>query len=238
MKFFALTFAISWASWLAWSRTGIGALYLLGVFAPAIVAVLLAGVEPLRGIARFDAGARWYLFAIGYLAAIKLTVAVLHRAVLGGWPRFGDTPWYVMAGAILVSTPVQAGEEVGWRGYALPRLAARFGMARASLLLGVIWAAWHLPFFFIAGTDKYGQSIAVYFLQVIALSVAMAWLYARTGGSVLLTMLMHAAVNNTKDVVPSIGSPAVAWMTVALLWIGAAVFMRASASRPAPESAR
>ena len=129
----------------------------------------------------------------------------------------------------------QAGEEIGWRGYALPRLAARFGLARGSVLLGVIWATWHLPLFFIPGTDTPGQSFTVYLLGVTPLSVAIAWLYWRTNGSLLLTMLMHAVINNTTGIVPSIVPAAtnpwtlstsrVAWLTLALLWICAGYFL-------------
>src|SRR5882672_8877153 len=150
-------------------------------------------------------------------------------------PRFGDEPWYLILGAIAVSTPFQAGEEIGWRGYALPRLAARFGLARASILLGLIWGSWHMPQFFIPEADTYGQSFVVYVLQVTALSVAMAWLYARTNGSLLLVMLLHSAVNNTKDIVPSalpganstfgLSASLVAWLTVTLLWICAGYFL-------------
>jgi membrane protease YdiL (CAAX protease family) len=179
--------------------------------------------------------ARWYVFAVGYIAAIKLAVAFIHRVATGTWPRFGDLPWYVMAVAIVFSTPVQAGEEIGWRGYALPRLAARMGLASASVVLGVIWACWHLPLFFIPAADTYGQSFIVYLLQVTALSVAFAWLYSRTGASLLLPMLMHAAVNNSKDIVPSavpgaakpfaLSTSLVAWLTVALLWVCAVYFL-------------
>src|SRR5207249_10643085 len=151
----------------------------------------------------------------------------------------------------------QAGEEIGWRGYALPRLAERFGLGGASVLLGLLWASWHLPLFFVAGADTAGQSFPVYLLQVTALSVAMAWLYAHTRGSLLPVMLMHAAVNNTKDIVPSADPTAtnpwalshslVAWMTLALLWLCAGYFLlqmrknpqlaREVASLSAPESA-
>jgi membrane protease YdiL (CAAX protease family) len=130
---------------------------------------------------------------------------------------------------------VQAGEEIGWRGYALPRLAARLGLGRASVLLGVIWASWHLPLFFIAGTDTTGQSFPLYLLQVTGLSVAIGWLYGHTGGSLLLVMLMHSAVNNTKDIVPSavpgatdawaLSPSLVAWLTVTLLWLCAGFFL-------------
>ena len=134
----------------------------------------------------------------------------------------------------MLSTPVQAGEEIGWRGFAF-RLAARLGPARASLLLGIVWAIWHLPLFFVPGIDNYGQSFAIFALQVTAISVPMAWLYARTSGSLLLVMLMHGASNQTRNIVPS-AVPATAhaltlstylpaWLTVMLLWIAACYFL-------------
>jgi len=251
VKFFVLTYALMWACFISVAVTGIpiyaplgGALVLLGTFAPSLVALWLtartegdSGVRALLGgVLKWQVPARWYLFALAYIPAIKLTAALIHRLATGAWPRFGDDPWYFILGAIAVSTPFQAGEEIGWRGYALPRLAARFGLARASILLGLIWGFWHLPQFFIPEADTYGQSLVVYVLQVTALSVAMAWLYARTNGSLLLVMLLHAAVNNAKDIVPSalpgasnpfaLSASLVAWLTVTLLWICAAYFLR------------
>jgi membrane protease YdiL (CAAX protease family) len=189
--------------------------------------------------------ARWYVFALTFMAAIKLLVAVAHRAIAGAWPRFGPEPWYVIVGATLLSMLVlgQSGEELGWRGYALPRLATHFGLGGASVLLGLMWALWHLPLFFMPGIDKTGQSFPLYVLQVTALSVAMAWLYAHTDGSLLLAMLMHAAVNQSKDIVPSAMSGAThvfglstslaAWLTVAFLWLAAALFLvRMPRNRP------
>lgn len=256
LKFFSLTYAVTWTCFIAAAAlsgsvaatvpvlAGLrGPLFLLGTFAPAIVALWLAArVEGragapalLRRILEWRVGVRWYVFAVGYMAAIKLAVALVHRVATGAWPRFGGEAWYIMLAAIVISTPVQAGEEIGWRGYALPRLASRFGFARGSLLLGVIWACWHLPLFFIPGIDKSGQSFPLYLLQVTALSVALAWLYVHTNGSLLLVMLMHSAVNQTKDIVPSAVSAAtnpfalstslVAWLTVALLWICGGYFL-------------
>jgi len=179
--------------------------------------------------------ARWYLFAIIYMVAIKLTVALAHRAITGSWPRFGNEAWYVIVIAIVLSTPVQAGEEIGWRGYALPRLAARFGFARASVLLGLIWACWHLPLFFLPGADTYGQSFPIWVLGVTALSVAIAWLYAHTNGSLLLTMLMHSAVNQTIGIVPdadpnaknpfALNASLPYLLTVGFLWVIAVYFL-------------
>jgi len=245
--FFILVFALTWSSWLA--ATSLPALKLpllyLGIFAPAIVALALTAwrektdgvVALLRRLFEANVNARWYLFAFGYMATIKLTAAVIHRATLGVWPRFGGEPWFVMIAATILSVIVggQTGEEIGWRGYALPRLGARFGFAGASVILGVIWAVWHLPLFFILGGDTVGQSFPLYLLQVTAISVAITWLYVHTNGSLLLTMLMHSAINNTKDIVPSIvpgardpwalSTSPVAWLTAALLWLFALVFL-------------
>jgi membrane protease YdiL (CAAX protease family) len=174
------------------------------------------------------------VFAIAYFATVKLTVAIVYRIALGTWPTFNSTPWVIMLVATAISTPVQAGEEIGWRGYALPHLSSRIGIPFASLVIGIVWAAWHLPFFFIAGADKSGQSFPLYLLGTTALSVTMAWLYWRTNGSLLLTMLMHAAVNNTNIVpTPTFASTnpfqartsLVAWLSVTLLWIGAVYFL-------------
>jgi len=249
VKFFVLTYAVMWSCFIpvaagipAYAPLG-AVLLLLGTFAPSLVALwLTARVEGdsglralLGGVFRWRVAAGWYLFALAYIPAIKLTVALVHRLATGAWPRFGDEPWYGILAAIAFSTPFQAGEEIGWRGYALPRLATRFGLARASVLLGFIWAAWHLPQFFIPEVDTYGQSFFVYALQVTALSVAIAWLYARTNGSLLLVMLLHSAVNNSKDIVPSalpganstfgLSASLVAWLTATLLWMCAAYFL-------------
>jgi membrane protease YdiL (CAAX protease family) len=254
--FFALTYAMSWMCFVAASVTLRGltpaaagmslpvlVLGLLGTVAPSIVALGLTarseGVDGARSllarIFKWRVAVRWYVFAAGYLATIKIGVALVHRIAVGVWPRFGVEPWYILAIATVLSTPVQAGEEIGWRGYALPRLAARLGLAQASLLLGIVWALWHLPLFFMPGTDNYGQSFAVFALQVTAISVPMAWLYARTSSSLLLVMLMHGANNQARNIVPSAVPAAAhaltlstyppAWLTVMLLWIAACHFL-------------
>jgi uncharacterized protein len=196
----------------------------------------------LARIGRWRVSAHLYAFAIGYMAATKLLAALIHRVVSGDWPAFGNTPLIVMLGAILVSTWVQAGEEVGWRGYALPRLATHLGLGSASVVLGVIWALWHLPLFFLPGSGSEGQSFPIYLLHVTALSVAMSWLYWKTDGSLLLVMLMHAAVNNTTGIVPAaLPHPAgplsfegslVAWATVGASAVIAALLL--SRMRGAP----
>jgi uncharacterized protein len=252
--FFALTYLLSWL-WFATaayilrcsgsSPAGSGSLlFLPGVFMPALMAIALtARSEGRTGVSKLLGGIiQWrvkvwhYTFAIGYMIAIKLASAGIYRIALGAWPLFTVVPWYLIAIAVLVSTPVQAGEEIGWRGYALPRLAKHFGLSRASLILGVIWAAWHLPFFYIPGGDNVGQSFPIYLLAVTAISVAMAWLYWRTNQSLLLVMLMHASIDNTAGVVTSpmpatVDNPfslpqvAMPWITTALFCASGVYFL-------------
>jgi membrane protease YdiL (CAAX protease family) len=257
LAFFALTFLVAEACFITaayLSRDfppgtgagfGLSALVLMGTFAPAVAALTLtartsgaAGVGALlTRLVQWQVSGRWYVFAFGYMAAIKLVAALVHRLMTGVWPAFGTNPWYLMVAATVLSTVVggQAGEELGWRGYALPRMAERMGPAAASVVLGMIWAVWHLPLFYFRPADTFGQSFLAYALQVIALSVAIAWLYWRTGGSLLLTMLMHAAINNTKDIVPSVPRPPanpllpdatlMSWLGAAVLWIPALYFL-------------
>ena len=250
-KFLVLTFVTTWALWV-WvmlrnapqgSLNGPPALalggpvFLLGVFAPGLVAVALtawdngrAAVAALLGrIVHWRVDLRFYAFALLLMPAIKLTVAALYRVAVGTWPVFGETRPGVLVAATILSTIGQAGEELGWRGYLLPHLTERVGLALASLVVGLVWAVWHLPLFFALGAETYHQSFPFYLLQIIAYSVVLAWLYWQTGGSLLLTMFMHSAFNNMKDIVPSAGVPAgssftlhatfVLRFTVLLLWV-------------------
>jgi len=103
--------------------------------------------------------ARWYVFAFSYMAAIKLTVAIVHRVVTGAWPGFGFGAWYVMIAATVFSTVVggQAAKRSagGAMRFPVSRHASGSGREhRARRDLGLL----HLPLFFLRGADTYGQS--------------------------------------------------------------------------------
>lgn len=247
IPFLVLTFTTSWTLWLLAARfanQSVGfhdaLLFLPGTVAPAAVALWLNSRSPRPDalwdrLFKWQVSGRYYLFAVSYIIAAKLTAAVLYRGLVGRWPAFGPMPLYLLFLATLASTPVQAGEEIGWRGYALPRLAASTGLPAASLALGALWALWHLPLFVISGTDSTGQPFLLFALAVVAVSVAMTWLYVRAEGSLLLVMLMHAAINNTTGLVPSsrtepasafgLAAPLMAWLTIVVLWIGGAFLL-------------
>lgn len=138
----------------------------LGTFAPSITALFLtwryAGGTELRRLLRraviWRVSPVWYLIAIAGPALIMLLAMGVH-VLLGGtipdYVPFGVRWLIVVVNFILIlliGGPL--GEEFGWRGLALPSLEARFSPLWASLILGVIWAVWHLPLFFISGSKQ------------------------------------------------------------------------------------
>ena len=276
VRYFAIVFALTWACWLVAGGYADSfvphapnsalkfVLIELGVFMPGIVAIIATAFgtgwcslgKLLLRLVRWRVSWQWYAFAILFMPATKLSAATVYRIAYGHWPAFGHEQFLLMLAATVVSVLFlgQVGEELGWRGYALPRLSASMGLGGASLVVGFVWACWHLPLFFLfSQADTYGQSFPVYLAQVTALSVAISWLWWRSSGSLLLTMLFHAAANNLKDIVPSTSSATrnvfsvsagtISWLFVGILWLAALVFlfqMFAKAGRfiPADKSQR
>jgi membrane protease YdiL (CAAX protease family) len=131
-------------------------------------------------------------------------VAVL--ALVGG----DGGPWLILPRAaqhVAAMLIVPLAEEPAWRGYALPRLQARFGALRASLVLGVGWAAWHALMFVLQGMTPEIFVVAV--VNIVAGSFVFSWLYNRTSGSVLVAVLAHAGahVDNPARALPGDPTP-------------------------------
>ncbi len=100
-------------------------------------------------------------------------------------------PVALMAGLFI--GPLQ--EELGWRGFALPRLLDRWSSLRASLVLGVAWACWHLPLYAMDAGDQERVPLAVFLISVVSLSVLYTWFWVATGGSLLIALFLHSATN-------------------------------------------
>jgi len=111
-------------------------------------------------------------------------------------------------------------EEYGWRGYALPRLQTQFSPLAASLILGVIWALWHLPLHFIEGTTQFNIPILEYFAQTVLLSVIYTWLFNGTR-RVFVPILFHAIGNITAAAFPY-------WVTTTGRWVSFIILLIAA----------
>jgi uncharacterized protein len=93
----------------------------------------------------------------------------------------------------LITLVASVGEEVGWRGYALPRLQHRLRPLPATLILALLWWLWHLEFFLIDQVPL--ASFPTYLIEVTAVAIILTWIYNRSGASVLLVVVWHAAYN-------------------------------------------
>ena len=264
MTFFALAFGLAWVVWIAAALVAPGAqvLAIAGAWAPSIAAVLVAwrsgGRRAVRalidGVLRWRAGVTTWLFAV--LGPIVLAGLAVAAAAAFGVPvpgvadvavRFGlpaEHPWLLLVASPLVFVftmfmgPVA--EELGWRGFAQPALAARIGVVRAGLAIGFVWSLWHLPLFVAFPAAVGGVPLAVYVPLVTALGVLFAWLHARSGGSVLLCMLLHTSVNVALGIVGAGATPVLFIAFAALVAIVAAALAMTlrTPSVPAPAGRR
>ncbi|MBI5586317.1 MAG: CPBP family intramembrane metalloprotease [Deltaproteobacteria bacterium] len=163
-------------------------------------------------------GLRWFAVIIG-LFPFLLTLGLLADNLLGNaLPPLGGAaqtltrPAALMLfiGANFIGGPL--GEELGWRGFALDRLQNKWNALVASLILGLIWAAWHFPLFFIKGTPQEGLGFGTFLfwlwsLQVVSLSVLTTWVYNNTRRSILSAVFMHFMFNSTYGITQQEGLP-------------------------------
>jgi membrane protease YdiL (CAAX protease family) len=220
--FFVLAYLGSWALWSPWwlSRSGVGVLPFelpfvavagvnqLGLFAGPFASALLVtrvvegrggASRLLRRLAQWRAHPFWHVLALvlipaaaglGYLWLPGATVTLDGGVIAGLGVLTGTYLTYLLGG------PLQ--EEVGWRGFALPRLQARLSPVAAALALGVVHCLWHAPLFLTAEWDtaRGGPSqFLAYLLLVVSLSIVLSWLSNGSRGSVLLAILGHNGVN-------------------------------------------
>jgi membrane protease YdiL (CAAX protease family) len=213
LKYFVIAFAFTWALW--WlaaleARGLISSLPVpaqgLGVLGPLVAAVVLtaregggAGLRSLLGrVVRWRVAPVWY--GVVLLGPVLLYLATLALEVLlGGQPPspaalFGALPTVLIYAALMVIF-VGISEEVGWRGYALPALQARHGALLASVVLGTMWALWHLPLFFNPDMFYSNMPFIVQLALQVPLAILFTWVFNSTGGSVLLAILLHSMIN-------------------------------------------
>jgi membrane protease YdiL (CAAX protease family) len=250
--YFALAFAISWAGVLLVIGGPAGVpgtyeeterlfpfVYLAMLAGPSLAGILLTmlaegrtGLRELRTrLLRWRVGAGWYALAL--LTAPLLTTGVLLLLSLFSrdfLPGIFTTPGRVPLLLFGLSVGVGAGifEEIGWTGFATPRLRPRHGVAVAGLFLGMVWGAWHILVNLWASATPDGQISPVFMLPVLlstaglgmlpAYRVLMVWIYERTQ-SLLVGMLMHVSLTASLIIL----RPAATGMTLVvyeLAWAG------------------
>ena len=256
--YYLLTFIISWGSVAAIMGTApvpMGIAVTAGPLGPAVAGVLLTGFlygkAGLRDfgtrLRRWRVGARWYAVALlagpVIMAATAAAVSLLFPGYYAGFATPGALAGVILAGAG-VGLMVGVLEELGWTGFATPRVRQRYSTLLTGLLMGVLWGAWHYPMF--AGSaDPSGSIPAAVVVAVFLFAwlppyrVLMVWVYDRTK-SLPLAMLMHAPLSagafiNSFMAASGNGSgiavlaPPLAWG--AAFWVLAAVVILLPANR-------
>jgi uncharacterized protein len=256
LAYFALTGTISWGGALLLIPVLFGRMpvpaeeadrlfiypLLITVAGPPLAALLLTGLVDGRNglrdlrsrLGAWRVGARWY--ALASLAAPLAVIAVLLPLSLLS-PDFlpaiatTDAPIGLLLVGLAAGVAAGVPEEVGWTGYAVPRLRARHGVLTAGLLLGMVWGVWHIPVYVLgsgtpAGTIDWGALLpdVVFFVAVLPVfRVLMIWVHDRTH-SVPVAMIMHGSLSATA---PLILAPGVTGTSLAVFYLALAALMGA-----------
>src|SRR5689334_1865387 len=178
------------------------------ISAALIMTYLTEGNSGIRNliarIFKWRVDARYYVFVIFIPVGMFVFACVLNRIFTGNWPNLallGEVdylPYLTPLGALGIwFITFGLGEETGWRGYALPHLQKTRSAATSTLILGTLWACWHLPMFFYR--DTYIQ-MGIMAFPMLALSLLFAamiftWLYNSTNGSLWIVIVFHAVFN-------------------------------------------
>jgi membrane protease YdiL (CAAX protease family) len=181
----------------------------LGPFSAALIMTFLtggrSGLRNLMGrIFKGRVDFRYYAFAILVPAGLFALACMINRMITGSWPNLallGEVdylPYLTPLGALgLWLITFGLGEETGWRGYALPHLQKTRSATAATLILGLLWACWHLPMFFYR--DTYIQmgifGFPMFALSLLCAAMIFTWLYNSTNGSVWIVIIFHAVFN-------------------------------------------
>ena len=221
--FFLLAFAITWGLQLPGVLAQRGLLpgdprsYLpfagLGVLGPLVSATVLSFREQGSAAVKrlyaplLQARVRWTWYVAALLVPGALLTGLLYVLNLAG--RHGPVGYFPSLAALVFGLLMSVVEEVGWRGYALPRLQELWGKFAAAGLLGVLWYLWHIPMFLGQGVPL--NLVLVMLLYFVGASLFLSWIYNGTKGSLLLAVLAHlgAHLNNSHRALPADISPLV-----------------------------
>ncbi len=217
------------------------ALFLVAAFSASLAGVILtaivSGKDGLRGLFRrlliWRVGIGWWAFALFALSLMFLGGMVLAALFSGSALNLSFAqPVYMFIPLLIIRTLTDSGlgEELGWRGFLLPRLQARYSALVASIIVGIVWGLWHWPLFLMEGLPPYyefGQMVgvipgllALVFFLTVPWSILFTWMYNNTKGSLLLACVFHGSqawftilVDPANMMIPYLGYMAVMTVT-------------------------
>ncbi|MDQ4212667.1 CPBP family intramembrane glutamic endopeptidase [Microbacterium capsulatum] len=222
ISYFVIAFLGSWLVWLPWNLSDeawgvlhyrvpfdnmviVGASTFTGPFLGAVV--VTAVTEGRGGVARFfrrfvrwRVGGRWYVLALfglpvfATLGALAIPGVVVSFTPIDPLPTAVGYVWFFVWPVTIIGGPL--GEEPGWRGFAQERIQARFGPLLGTIVLGVLWGVWHATIWFSGQwTVPSWQNMVAFTVWITAVSVFYTWVCNRSGGSILIAILIHSAMD-------------------------------------------
>ncbi len=233
--FYMLAFALSWAGWLplvAGSR-GITPfthpvfqfLLILPAVGPALAALLVRREilgkgrvgNWFRSLWKLRGQGRWLVlaavFSVLFLALGRIITQVMNLPVVGEPPAGNKIA--LGLGTLIMALLSNPWEEVGWRGFALPHLQARYTAAMSTLTVGVLWGLWHLPLFFWVNNPMSQYPFAIWFIGLVGSAFVYTWLYNSSQGSVAVVTVYHVLGNALAPWIPGVSVVALAAVNVA-----------------------
>jgi len=206
LQFFILAFAIAWVVWIPIylkfiPETSVPLGFLGPIASATILTIRDSGKKGLKelygGLIRFKAKPKWF-FAL-FTPAIIVTLTHLIFSMMFGFDSFLGIDKIIVNYVIITLFLIL--EEIGWRGYALPRLLTSKTALASSIILGSIWAVWHFPFWTIVPIDGAPEPFYVFYLTgtlgAIAMAVIITWIYNNTKQSIAMAAMCHASFNAT-----------------------------------------
>lgn len=218
ISFVFFTFLCSWTMWGILYGSSIGIInnviykshmsifIWVGAFGPSTMSIILTGfLYKRKGLkALIIRLTKWRYNLIYYIIAAFYWMASLYISYLickfcgskGEMTFTNVKPYYILEGfmiTLFLGGPL--GEEIGWRGFLLPRLQKKLNPFYSSIVLGIIWSCWHLPLFFIVGTDQYGVPFLFFIMTTTINAIIITWIFNRTNGSLIFPILFHTCNN-------------------------------------------
>jgi len=252
VAFFVLAFAISWIGVSVLAAAGAGLIdatpapwhHVFGALGPCVSALIVcrvtggtASVRRLLGRLRpRGISPLWWALGVGSPFALLAIALVSVRIGQGAWPSWATVAEGARSPAWLVDVAIASvaygfGEEIGWRGFALPRLQASHGALVATVILAVFWGAWHFPFFFYRFDFGGPAMIAGFFVGIFAGAIWLAFLLNSTGGNILIVALWHMSWNVVNMIGLRLSDDVVAVMSGLVIALAAIVLVIGRPSR-------
>jgi len=242
MRFFALTFILSWLIWVPLDLSHFGIAFnipeatsnivrLLGVLMPAASALILTRLMGGRGATRglwarlvlWRVNWRWWMAAVIGQPALLVVAALFTNLIsdskITPEPLVPVSAFIVNVIMLLIAT---LGEEIGWRGVALPSLQQKNSALKSSVILGLLWGIWHIPFWLLLDTfDQFGIGyLGLNLLFVVPLTFYITWFFNHSQHSLLLPVMLHLTFNIVNTILLPVTLNITAFLVFGILeWI-------------------